>query len=237
MDIAPLPNHVAIIMDGNGRWAQQRGLPRLEGHRAGAQNVRNVVQNFAEYRIKYLTLWAFSTDNWSRPRKEVWGLFRLLNETIDRELVSSMENGIRLLLLGQFDEFSQRLQNKIKRAIKLTKDNTRMVLSIAFNYGGRADILAAVRRIIQEGIPPEKINETLFSNYLYTAGLPDPDLVIRTGGEMRLSNFLMWQAAYSEYYFTPTLWPDFGQAEIEKALLSYSQRERRFGGLKAKKGN
>jgi undecaprenyl diphosphate synthase len=234
--ISPLPKHVAIIMDGNGRWARGRGLSRFAGHRAGADNIHRVVEWLHEYGIRYLTLWAFSTDNWIRPRREVLGLLRLLNEVIDREVTSCLENGIRLLVLGQIDELSQRLQSKIKRAIRLTRNGSRMVLSIAFNYSGRNEILDAVRKIIRDSIPAERVDEALFNDYLYTAGLPEPDLVIRTGGERRLSNFLTWQAAYSEYYFTPTLWPDFDEAEIEKALLDYSQRERRFGGLRASGG-
>jgi undecaprenyl diphosphate synthase len=234
--ISPLPKHIAIIMDGNGRWARGQGLSRLAGHRAGADNIHRVVEWLHEYGIKYLTLWAFSTDNWIRPRREVLGLLRLLNEVIDREVTSCLENGIRLLVLGQIDELSQRLQSKIKRAIRLTRNGSRMVLSIAFNYSGRNEILDAVRKIIRDSIPAERVDEALFNDYLYTAGLPEPDLVIRTGGERRLSNFLTWQAAYSEYYFTPTLWPDFDEAEIEKALVDYSQRERRFGGLRASGG-
>jgi len=234
--ISPLPKHIAIIMDGNGRWARGRGLSRLAGHRAGAENIHRVVEWLHDYGIKYLTLWAFSTDNWIRPRREVFGLLRLLNEVIDREVTSCLENGIRLLILGRIDELSQRLQRKIKRAIRLTRSGSRMVLCIAFNYGGRNEILDAVRKIIKDRVPEERVDEALFNDYLYTAGLPEPDLVIRTGGEMRLSNFLTWQAAYSEYYFTPTLWPDFDEAEIEKALLDYSQRERRFGGLRARGG-
>ncbi len=234
--ISPLPKHVAIIMDGNGRWARGQGLSRLAGHRAGADNIHRVVEWLVEYGIKYLTLWAFSTDNWIRPRREVLGLLRLMNEVIGREVTSCLENGIRLLVLGQIDELSQRLQSKIKRAIRLTRNGSRMVLSIAFNYSGRNEILDAVRKIIRDSIPAERVDEALFNDYLYTAGLPEPDLVIRTGGERRLSNFLTWQAAYSEYYFTPTLWPDFDEAEIEKALLDYSQRERRFGGLRASGG-
>jgi undecaprenyl diphosphate synthase len=234
--ISPLPKHIAIIMDGNGRWARGRGLSRLSGHRAGADNIHRVVEWLHEYGIKYLTLWAFSTDNWIRPRREVFGLLRLLNEVIDREVTSCLENGIRLLVLGRIDELSQRLQRKIKRAIRLTRNGSKMVLSIAFNYGGRNEILDAVRRIIKDRVPAERVDEALFNDYLYTAGLPEPDLIIRTGGEMRLSNFLTWQAAYSEYYFTPTLWPDFDEAEIEKALLDYSHRERRFGGLRARGG-
>jgi len=231
--IKRIPNHVAIIMDGNGRWARQRRLPRLAGHRAGTENIRQVVQCFAEYGVKYLTLFAFSTENWSRPRKEVQGLLRILGESIDREIQNLHEEGIKLLHLGRPDRLPESLQQKLQYAIELTKDNTRGTLSIAFDYGGRAEIVDAVRRILDQGIPPQSIDEALLSSFLYTAGLPDPDLIIRTAGEMRLSNFLLWQAAYSEYYSTPTFWPDFGREEIEKALIAYSQRERRFGGLRA----
>lgn len=236
--ISHIPNHVAIIMDGNGRWAQQRGLPRLAGHRAGTENIRRVVQCFAEHRVKYLTLFAFSTENWSRPRDEVRGLLAILEDVIHREAENLHQEGVRLLHLGRLDGLSPRLQQAVHKAIELTRDNTRMTLSIAFNYGGRAEIIDAVRRILCQGIPPEDIDEALLSGHLYTAGLPDPDLIIRTGGEMRLSNFLLWQAAYSEYYSTPTFWPDFGPEEVERALIAYSQRERRFGGLgkKAKRG-
>ncbi|MFQ5987587.1 MAG: polyprenyl diphosphate synthase [Dehalococcoidia bacterium] len=231
--IPHIPNHVAIIMDGNGRWARQRRLPRLAGHRAGTENIRQVIECFAEYGVKYLTLFAFSTENWIRPRKEVQGLLRILEEAIDRETQNFHEEGIKLLHLGRRDRLSERLRQKLQYAIELTKDNTRGTLSIAFDYGGRAEIVDAVRRILEQGIPPESIDEASLSSYLYTAGLPDPDLIIRTGGEMRLSNFLLWQSAYSEYYSTPTFWPDFGREEIEKALIAYSQRERRFGGLRA----
>jgi len=182
---------------------------------------------------KYLTLFAFSTENWSRPRKEVQGLLRILGESIDREIQNLHEEGIKLLHLGRPDRLPESLQQKLQYAIELTKDNTRGTLSIAFDYGGRAEIVDAVRRILDQGIPPQSIDEALLSSFLYTAGLPDPDLIIRTAGEMRLSNFLLWQAAYSEYYSTPTFWPDFGREEIEKALIAYSQRERRFGGLRA----
>jgi len=229
--ISPIPNHVAIIMDGNGRWAKQRNLPRLAGHRAGTENIRSVIRCFAEYEVKYLTLFAFSTENWHRPQDEIQGLMGILEEVIDRETQSLHEEGVRLLHLGRLGGFSPQLQQKIKHAIELTKDNTRMTLCVAADYGGRAEIQDAVKRIISDGLSPESITETLFSNYLYTAGLPDPDLIIRTGGEMRISNFLLWQAAYSEYYFTPTLWPDFGKEDIEGALIAYSQRERRFGGI------
>jgi len=218
-------------MDGNGRWARQRRLPRLSGHRAGTENIRRVIECFANYEVKYLTLFAFSTENWSRPQREVQGLMRILEEVIDRETINLHKEGIKLLHLGRLDRLAKRLQQKVQYAIELTKHNTRGTLCIAFNYGGRAEIVDAVRRILREGTPADNIDEALISRYLYTTDLPDPDLIIRTGGEMRLSNFLLWQAAYSEYYTTPALWPDFGPEEIEKALIAYSERERRFGGL------
>ena len=225
------PNHIAIIMDGNGRWAKQRGLPRLEGHQAGAENIRPVIEYFIKIQLKYLTLYGFSTENWKRPEEEIDGLFHLLEDTMDRETIRFHKKGVRLRHLGRLDGLPRELQQTINKAIELTKNNTRMTLSFAINYGGRAEILDAVRNIIAKGIPPQNIDEKLFSSYLYTTDLPEVDLVIRTGGEIRISNFLMWQAAYSEYYFTKTLWPNFGSKEIEKALISYSQRQRRFGGL------
>jgi undecaprenyl diphosphate synthase len=231
--ISPLPNHVAIIMDGNGRWAKQRGLPRLAGHEAGTNNVRRVVDRFNNYKIKYLTLYAFSTENWRRPDEEVNGLIHIFARMIDRETKALHEKGVRLFHLGKADSLSEELQAKVNKAIELTKNNTGITLSIAFDYGGRAEILDAVRRIVRDGIRPEDITESLFSSYLYTPNVPEPDLIIRTAGEMRLSNFLIWQSAYSEYYATPTLWPDFKDEEVDKALIAYSRRERRFGGLKA----
>lgn len=234
--IKHIPNHVAIIMDGNGRWAKQRGLPRLAGHRAGVDNIHRVAECFSDYGVKYLTLFAFSTENWRRPQREVQGIMRILEEFIDRETINLHKEGARLLHLGRVDGLSESLQQKVQYAIELTKNNTRGTLCTAFNYGGRDEIVDAAKRIVRDGIPPEKIDEALLSSYLYSAGLPDPDLIIRTGGEMRISNFLLWQAAYSEYYFTPTLWPDFGREDIERALIVYSQRERRFGGLARKRG-
>jgi len=231
--ISPLPNHVAIIMDGNGRWAKQRGLPRLAGHDAGTNNVRRIIDRFNNYKIKYLTLYAFSTENWSRPDEEVNGLIHILARMIDRETKALHERGVRLFHLGKADSLSEELQAKVNKAIELTKNNTGITLSIAFDYGGRAEILDAVRRIVKDGIRPEDITEALFSSYLYTPNIPEPDLIVRTAGEMRLSNFLIWQSAYSEYYATPTLWPDFKDEEVDKALIAYSRRERRFGGLKA----
>ena len=222
-------------MDGNGRWAKQRGKSRLEGHRVGTENIRKVLEALAEYQVKYLTLFAFSTENWGRPRREVTGLFRILGEIIQRETEALHQRGVKLCHLGKLDELPERLQREVQRAVELTKDNTKITLSVAFDYGSRAEILDAVRRILEESIPPQAVNEDLLNKYLYTAGLPDPDLVIRTGGETRLSNFLLWQSAYSEFYFTPVLWPEFGKEEIERALIAYSMRERRFGGLSQQK--
>ena len=229
-----LPKHIAFIMDGNGRWAEQRGLSRLEGHKAGVENVRSMITCLDERRIEYATLYAFSTENWNRPEDEVSGLLHLLEEVIDKEAIELHKKGIRLRHLGRLEGLSPELQQTISRVEELTKNNTGMSISFAFNYGGRLEILDAVRRLIIEGVPPQEIDEKLFGNYLYTAGLPDVDLVIRTGGEIRVSNFLVWQTAYSEYYFTPILWPDFSEEELDKALLSYSQRQRRFGRLESR---
>lgn len=226
-----LPRHVAIIMDGNGRWARQRGLPRIAGHRAGAKNIRKVVEAFANYGVKYLTLFAFSTENWSRPRKEIHGLLRLLSSSIDEEIEAFHEANIKLRHIGKLDRLPLELRRKVKSATEFTKDNTRMTLCLAFDYGSRSEIVDAVRCIKEGNVSPEGISEAIFSSYLDTADIPDPDLVIRTGGETRLSNFLLWQAAYSELYFTPVLWPDFNKKEIEEALLDYRQRQRRFGSL------
>ncbi len=227
--LAKVPNHVAIIMDGNGRWAQQRGLSRRAGHKAGAENVRAVIDAFADRGVKYLTLFAFSTENWGRPKKEVDALLRLPGRVINREIDALHRNGIRLLHVGRLDPLSRRLQKKLQEAIELTKDNTGMTVNVAFNYGGRAEILDAVRRIVVDGLDPEGIDEEVFCSYLYTADLPDPDLIIRTAGELRMSNFLLWQSAYAEYYFTPVYWPDFDAAEVDRALEAYSHRQRRFG--------
>jgi undecaprenyl diphosphate synthase len=229
--IENLPAHVAIVPDGNGRWAKKHGLPRLEGHHAGAENMRRMVAYLNAYPVKYLTLYGFSTENWSRPDDEVSGLFRLLDRFINKYVKEIHREGIKLRHIGRMSELPEWLQRTINQAIELTKDNTRMTLNVAFNYGGRMEIVEATRRIVADGVPSNKVDEKLFNDYLYTAGLPDVDLVIRTADERRLSNFLIWQTAYSEYYFTSVLWPDFDKAELEKALLAYSQRRRRFGGL------
>jgi undecaprenyl diphosphate synthase len=226
-----LPDHVAIIMDGNGRWAKQRSLPRFEGHRAGVENMHSAIEHFNQLKVKYLTLFGFSTENWNRPKEEINGLLSLLQETIDEEALKLHRQEVRIRHLGQLDRLPPNLQVAINKIVDLTKNNTGLNFSFAFSYGGRTEIVDAVRRLIAEGIPAEKIDEKLFSRYLYTADLPEVDLVIRTGGELRVSNFLIWQAAYSEYYFTPVLWPDFDKKEIDQALLAYSQRQRRFGGL------
>lgn len=229
--LARIPRHVAIIMDGNGRWARARGLPRAAGHRAGTQNIRPVLEACVEYGIEVLTIYAFSTENWGRPSQEVRGLMRLLEQTITEQLPELHAKGVQIRHSGSLERVSRALKNKIQEALELTKANQRIILNVAFNYGGRAEILQAVRRIIADGVPAEEVDEALFTRYLYTAGLPDPDLIIRTAGEMRLSNFLIWQSAYAEYYSTPTYWPDFDRAELYRALQAYAARERRFGRL------
>jgi undecaprenyl diphosphate synthase len=228
-----IPTHVAIIMDGNGRWARQRGLPRLAGHRAGVENIRPILEACVDFGIKILTIYAFSTENWGRPPEEVEGLLQILYEVIENETEQLHANGVRVNHLGRLDRLPPALQEAIRRAVERTRHNTRITLNVAFNYGGRAEILDAVRRLLQDGVDPAAVDEALFSRYLYTAGQPDPDLIIRTGGEMRLSNFLIWQAAYAEYYSTPTYWPDFSREDLYQALLVYSQRERRFGKVPA----
>jgi len=225
------PQHVAIIMDGNGRWARKRGLPRLGGHKAGGENIRPVAKIFADYGIKYLTLYAFSTENWNRPRAEVAGLLNLLARKIDQETQAFHQENIRLIHLGRRDRLSQKLKEKVQAAVELTKNNTGLTFCLAFDYGGRDEIVQAARCIASAGIPGDNIDESVFAQYLYSPGIPDPDLIIRTGGESRLSNFLLWQAAYSELYFTPVLWPDFGPKDVEEALSEYKRRQRRFGKI------
>lgn len=229
-----LPKHVAFIMDGNGRWAEQRGLSRLDGHRAGVKNIRPIIEFLHSKGIEYVTLYAFSTENWNRPEEEVNGIFHILEEIIFDESQELHKNGVRLRHIGSLEGLSAKLKKLISDALQLTASNTEMTLGVALNYGGRAEIIDAVRRIMQSSMKPTELDEKRFREYLYTADLPDVDLVIRTGGEFRTSNLLIWQTAYSEYYFTPVLWPDFNEDELEKALLAYSQRERRFGGLNRK---
>ncbi len=224
-----IPQHVAIIMDGNGRWAMARGLPRIAGHRAGTENLRRILEGCGELGIKYLTLYAFSTENWGRPIEEVRGLMLILEDVIDRELRELHDRGVQLRHIGQLDRLSPHLRKKVENAIETTKNNQRLVLNIAFNYGGRDEIVQAIRHMIRDGVKPEDVTDAMVSRYLYTSGVPDPDLVIRTSGELRISNFLIWQAAYAEWYFTPVFWPDFDDKELRKAVEEFSHRERRYG--------
>ncbi|MBN1967644.1 MAG: di-trans,poly-cis-decaprenylcistransferase [Anaerolineae bacterium] len=224
-----VPYHVAIIMDGNGRWATARGLPRVAGHRAGVENLRRTLRACGEFDIKILTIYAFSTENWGRPEDEVRGLISAVETVIDRELGQLHANGVQLRHIGQLEGLSPMLQRKVRQAVDKTRNNDQLILNIAFNYGGRQELIRAFRRIIEDGVPPDQVDETLVGYYLDTAGQPDPDLVIRTAGEMRLSNFLLWQASYAEYYSTPVYWPDFDREEFRKALDHYARRERRFG--------
>jgi undecaprenyl diphosphate synthase len=226
-----VPTHIAMIMDGNGRWATSRGLPRLEGHRAGTENLRRVIRACVRFSIPYLTIYAFSTENWGRPSDEVQGLMAILADVIDRELQELHEEGVKLRHIGRLDRLEATLREKVLHAVEVTKDNDRLTLCIAFNYGGRDEIICAIQRMIREGLPPEEVTDELVSSYMFTAGVPDPDLIIRTSGEMRISNFLIWQAAYAEWYVTPTYWPDFDEEELRKALIAYDQRDRRFGRL------
>lgn len=226
-----VPQHVAIIMDGNGRWAKARGLPRVAGHRAGTENLRPIIRASAEFGIQYLTLYAFSTENWNRPKAEIEGLMHILSDVIDKEMDELNEEGARLLHIGHLDGLSKTLQKKVRHAVDLTKDNERINIVLAFNYGGRDEIIHAIKKILKEDVDPEDVDETLVGQYMFTAGIPDPDLVIRTSGELRTSNFLTWQSVYSEWYFPEVYWPDFDKEALRKALEEYASRERRYGGL------
>ncbi|GAP20641.1 isoprenyl transferase [Leptolinea tardivitalis] len=224
-----MPNHVAIIMDGNGRWAKSRGLPRLAGHKAGTENLRRVIRSFVEFGIKYLTIYAFSTENWGRPADEVTGLMNIIKEVIEKELDELNKEGVQLRHIGHLDGLEPDLQEKVLNAVELTRNNDRLILNIAFNYGGRDEIICAIKKMMEDGVKPDQVSPELFNTYLFTKGVPDPDLIIRTSGEMRISNFLLWQGAYSEWYSTPTYWPDFDKEELRKAVYAYSSRDRRFG--------
>ncbi len=226
-----LPTHLAIVPDGNGRWAERRGLPRLLGHRAGAETTRRLLHYLSSYPIKFITLYGFSTENWTRPSEEVSGLFDILVEYISIYTRELKENGYRIRHLGRLEGLPENLRAAIKTSEEQTMECNRLTLSLAFNYGGHAEILDATRSLIMEGYLPEQVTEAVFEDHLYTRGMPPVDLLVRTGDEVRLSNFLIWQAAYSEYHFTRVLWPDFGKNDIDRALLSYSKRQRRFGGL------
>ena len=224
-----IPRHVAIIMDGNGRWAKKRGMPRLFGHRAGVENLRAVIKACVEFGIRYLTIYAFSTENWGRPQDEVSGLEKLFHEAFTNEFLELRKQGVRIVHLGQREGIPQDLLKEIDEAVELSKTNDRLILSVALNYGSRNEIMHAVRRMIGDGLKPEEITEQTISRYLFTADIPDPDLVIRTSGEQRLSNFLLYQSAYSEWEFPETLWPDFGKEQLLEAIFEYSKRDRRFG--------
>jgi undecaprenyl diphosphate synthase len=225
----PPPEHVAIIMDGNSRWARERLLPRVMGHKAGIETIRRVAEAADRRGVRVLTLYAFSTENWSRPRDEVDALMNLFSETIRREVDELARRGIELRFSGRLHELSTALQDQIRQANERTRVSARAILNIAINYGGRQEIVDAIRELARDGADLTQLDEASVADHLYTRGLPDPDLVIRTAGEMRLSNFLLWQAAYSEFYCTQTLWPDFAQADFDEALASYQRRVRRFG--------
>ena len=224
-----LPRHVAIIMDGNGRWALSRGLPRLAGHKAGTENLRRVIRSTVEFDVKYLTIYAFSTENWGRPPEEVQGLMLILQDVIDHELNELQSEGVQLRHIGRLEKLDPRIQKKVLNAIELTKNNDRLILNVAFNYSGRDEIVYAIQKIINAGISANDVTDEMVNKYLFTAGVPDPDLIIRTSGELRLSNFLIWQAAYSEWYISPKYWPDFDKEEYRRALESFASRDRRYG--------
>jgi undecaprenyl diphosphate synthase len=226
-----LPAHVAIIMDGNGRWAAQRHLPRVEGHRAGTESVRETVETAARLGIDVLTLYAFSIENWKRPASEISVLMLLLKRYLRSELSTLLRNDIRFQVVGRIEELASDIQDELRQAIERTSANRGMLFNIALNYGGRAEIVDAARRAIEAGVRPDDLDEQRFGGFLYTAGQPDPDLLIRTSGEMRVSNFLLWQIAYAEIYVTETLWPDFRRRHLLEAVIAYQKRERRYGGI------
>lgn len=241
MDLKRLPEHVAIIMDGNGRWAQKRHLPRIAGHRAGVKVARQVIQTCARLKLPALTLYAFSLENWRRPQAEVDFLMRLLRQYLKKELPSIHKNNIQLLVIGRSAQLPDAVRKDIEKAMRLTAQNTGMKLVMALNYGGRAELVDAFNAILDRvrlnGLSAFHADEETISDNLYTAGLPDPDLLIRTSGEMRVSNFLLWQIAYAELYITDALWPDFSRERLLEALVNFQQRERRYGGLTSRRGS
>lgn len=238
IDAARLPEHIAVIMDGNGRWAKQRGKPRIFGHREGAESVRAILDTCARLEIKAVTLYAFSTENWKRPEDEVSGLMQMLKFYLKKELKAVHKNNIRFQAIGKLEGLSADLQRQLASAMQYTAKNTGTILSVALNYGGRAEITQAARKaaenLLKEGRSLDELSEADIEANLYTQGLPEVDLLVRTSGEFRISNFLLWQLAYSEIYVTPTLFPDFRRAEIFKAIIDFQKRERRFGGVEAK---
>ncbi len=232
IDFNRLPQHVAIIMDGNGRWARQRNLPRIEGHRAGAKSVQEVVETAARLRISYLTLFAFSKENWKRPKQEINTLWHLLEKYARSRENVLLKNDLRLKVIGEREGIPQRVRRELEKLERLSADGQRMTILLALNYGGRAEIVQACRKLLSQAeLKPDEIDENTFAQYLYTPGIPDPDLLIRTSGELRISNFLLWQMAYTEFWITPVLWPDFRKVHFLEAIVDYQRRERRFGGI------
>lgn len=230
IDKKNIPAHIAIIMDGNRRWASKKGLGADEGHRQGAKNLDKIVERCKDLGVKNLTVYTLSTENWrKRTKKEVAGIFDLLLKIVKEKRESYEKEGVKLFVLGNFQAFPKKVARTISEMLKIVLKNERIKVNLALNYGGRDEIVRAIQEIIREGVPADKVNEELVSEHLYTNGQPDPDLIIRTGGEIRLSNFLLWQLSYSELYFTDTLWPDFGPKELDKAILEYQKRQRKFG--------
>jgi len=235
-DVPKIPTHIAIIMDGNGRWAAARHLPRMAGHRAGTENLRRIITACVEFGVKYLTIYAFSTENWKRPLDEVQGLMQILGDALEKEAAELHKQGVRLNHIGRLERLEEGLRRKILQVIDMTRSNNRLVLNIAWNYGGRDELIHALQAMLREKVNPEDVDEERISDHLFTRGIPDPDLVIRTSGELRTSNFLIWQSAYSEWYFTETLWPDFDKEALRAAIIDFGSRERRFGGRKTEQG-
>ena len=232
---AKLPTHIAIIMDGNGRWATSRGLPRLEGHHAGTEALRNIIRACADFGIQYLTVYAFSTENWGRPKDEVNGLMVLLESVVVNELDGLNREGVRIQHIGHIEALPAGLPEKVKRAIEVTRENKKLILNIAWNYGGRDEIVCAIQHMIQDGLRPEEVTEEKVGQYLFTSNTPDPELLIRTSGELRLSNFMLWQTAYSEWVISPVYWPDFSKEDLRQAIIEYGRRDRRFGKVPSQK--
>ena len=224
------PAHIAIIMDGNGRWAAARRLPRMAGHRAGTENLRRIITACVELGVRHLTIYAFSTENWKRPGDEVQGLMQILTDVLQKEIDELHEKGVRIVHIGRLEGLAPDLREQIVNAVRLTASNDRLILNVAWNYGGRDEIVHAVQEIVRLGLPPEQVTEETVSRHLFSTASPDPDLIIRTSGEMRASNFLVWQGAYAEWYFTETLWPDFDKQALEEAIADFNRRSRRFGG-------
>jgi len=229
-EIGEIPAHIAIIMDGNGRWAAAKRLPRMAGHRAGTENLRRIITACVELGVKHLTIYAFSTENWKRPTDEVQGLMQILADVLQKEIDELHEKGVRICHIGRLEGLTPELREQIINAVRLTQANEQLVLNVAWNYGGRDEIVHALQEIVRSGLAPDEVTEEVIAQHLFTTASPDPDLVIRTSGEMRTSNFLLWQSAYAEWYFTETLWPDFNKKALEEAIAAYNQRSRRFGG-------